>query len=581
MPRSRFLLEVLLACLFLTLAAAPAAAAPGLPPGLHFYLPLLGREMTFPLQPPTPVPPSPHPGLPLARFATDDFSGPFVCASCHNNLTDASGADVTMSTHWRATMMANAARDPLWQAKVSAEIQQHPELQAEIEATCSRCHMPMAYTQALVLGQIPAIFGDAGFLNPNHPLHQAAMDGVSCTLCHQIQPTGLGTADSFSGHFVIDTGTQPPQRTIFGPYPDPDSMGAMIMRQGSGYNPRQGLHMTGSAFCATCHTLFTDHAAAGAEGNGFPEQVPYLEWLHSSYGDGVGEDKQCQDCHMPVADGAVAIYPGWPEHEPFFQHHFVGGNIFMLKVLQAHVEELKLTASTADFETVIERTRTQLQERTADVTIPSLTREQDTLAALVRVENKTGHKLPTSYPARRAWLHVIASDASGRVLFESGRALSDGGIVGNDGDLDPAGFEPHHTTISDPTDVQIYEAIMQDAGGQTTFTLLDAAAYGKDNRLLPEGFDKATASADIAVVGAAATDPDFVGGADAVVYEIDVSGRPGPFTVRAELLYQSLMLGFVQDLRRSSTPEIERFSRYFEQADRLPTLIDAAQATLP
>lgn len=581
MFRPRFFLEVLAACLLTVIVAAPIAAAPGLPPGLRFYLPLLGQGMTFPVQPPTPVPPSPHPGLPLARFATDDFSGPFICANCHNDLTDAGGADVTMSTHWRATMMANAAKDPLWQAKVSAEVQQHPDMQAEIEAACSRCHMPMAYTQALAQGQIPAMFGEAGFLNPSHPLHQAAMDGVSCTLCHQIQPTGLGTPDSFSGHFVIDTSTQAPQRTLFGPYPDPDSMGAMIMRQGSGYNPRQGLHMTGSAFCATCHTLFTQHVAAEDETAGFPEQVPYLEWLHSSYGDGVGEDRQCQDCHMPLAQGAVAIYPGWPEHEPFFQHHFVGGNIFMLKVLQAHVAELNLTASTADFAAVIERTRTQLQERTADVTLSSLGREQDVLVAVVHVANKTGHKLPTGYPARRAWLHVIASDATGRVLFESGRALSDGGIVGNEGDLDPAAFEPHHTTISNPTDVQIYEAIMQDAGGQTTFTLLDAAAYGKDNRLLPAGFDKTTASADVAVMGGAKADPDFVGGSDDVTYEIDVTGRPGPFTVRAELLYQSLMQGFVQDLRQSSGPEIERFARYFEQADRLPTVIDAAEATLP
>ena len=581
MFRSRFLLRAAALIVALLTLTAAIMAAPADPPATRFYLPLIGRGMAFPLLPPTPLPPASHPGLPLSRFATDDFSGPFVCANCHANLTDAGGHDVTMSTQWRASTMANAARDPLWQAKVSAEIARHPELQAEIEATCSRCHMPMAYTQALVKGQTPAIFGENGFLNPAHPLHHAAMDGVTCTLCHQIQPDGLGTPASFSGHFAIETSTTPPQRTLFGPYPDPDGMGAMIMRQGSAYNPRQGQHLTGSALCATCHTLFTNHALAANGDNGFPEQVPYLEWLHSSYGDGQGQDRQCQDCHMPVAQGAVAIYPGWPQHEPFYQHHFVGGNLFMLKILQAHVGELGLTASTADFEAAIERTRAQLQEQTAEITIPAFVQDQNLLRATVRVANQSGHKFPTSYPARRAWLHLTASDAEGRVFFESGRPLSDGGIVANDADLDPTSFEPHYTRILAPTQVQIYEAIMADAAGNPTFTLLDAAAYAKDNRLLPAGFDKTTALPAIAVIGGAATDADFTGGADEVIYEIDAAGRPGPYQLKVELLYQSLMAGFVQDLRLSNTPQVERFGRYFDQADKTPIRIDAVEVVGP
>lgn len=579
MLRIRFFLEALAGCLVFVFLMRATAAAPATPPVPHFYLPLLGRGMTFPLLPPTPAPPYPHPGLPLARFATDDFTGPFVCANCHNDLADASGNDVTISSHWRATMMANAATDPLWQAKVSAEIAHHPQLQAEIEATCSRCHMPMAYTQGVVKGQPVAMFGEDGFLNPAHPLHQAAMDGVSCTLCHQIQPSGLGTPASFDGHFAIDTSGQTPQRMLFGPYPDPDSLGAMIMRQGSGYNPKQGTHLWGSEFCASCHTLFTSAVPASNQTPGFPEQVPYLEWLHSSYGDGQGEDRQCQDCHMPTADGAVAIYSGWPEHDPFYQHQFDGGNSLMLKILQANVAELGLTASTVDFAATIDRARVQLQQQTAEVAIPALLLGENLLQASVRVTNKTGHKFPTGYPARRAWLHVTVTDAAGRQVFDSGRPLPDGGIVGNDADLAANAFEPHYTTISHPGDVQIYEAIMQDAAGQPTLTLLEAVAYGKDNRLLPEGFDKTTASPEVAVAGEASADPDFLGGSDEARYEIDVTGYSGPFSLRVELLYQSLTPGFVQDLRLSDTPEAERFGRYFDRADKSPVLVDSAQAT--
>ena len=49
-----------------------------------------------------------------------------------------------MVTDWRSTMMANAARDPYWQASVRREILDHPKLTAAIEDKCATCHMPMA-----------------------------------------------------------------------------------------------------------------------------------------------------------------------------------------------------------------------------------------------------------------------------------------------------------------------------------------------------------------------------------------------------------------------------------------------------
>ncbi len=71
--------------------------------------------------------PGPGPGAGLAAttltiFETDDFSGSGICALCHSRLTDEAGTDVSNDAQWRSTMMANAAKDPLWQAKISAEV---------------------------------------------------------------------------------------------------------------------------------------------------------------------------------------------------------------------------------------------------------------------------------------------------------------------------------------------------------------------------------------------------------------------------------------------------------------------------
>ena len=85
----------------------------------------------------------------LTTFETDDFSGSGICAMCHSSLTDEVGNDVSNDAHWRSTMMANAAKDPLWQAKISSGIDRNPQVQAVIEEKCSRCHMGMARYQAI------------------------------------------------------------------------------------------------------------------------------------------------------------------------------------------------------------------------------------------------------------------------------------------------------------------------------------------------------------------------------------------------------------------------------------------------
>jgi hypothetical protein len=162
------------------------------------------------------------------------------------------------------------------------------------------------------------------------------------------------------------------------------------------------------------------------------------------------------------------------------------------------------------------------------------------------------------------WLHLAVRDASGDVVFESGRFEKDGSIAGNDNDADAARFEPHHEEIRTADQVQIYEPILADHEGAVTTVLLSGLTYAKDNRLLPKGFDKASAEDAVAVNGRARDDDDFAAGGDRIRYVVDTGDARGPFVVEAELWYQPVGYRWAHNLGDRESPETRRFVGYFE-----------------
>ena len=517
-------------------------------------------------------------GTTLTTFETTEFSGSGVCAFCHSSLRDSTGNDVSIDSQWRSTMMANSGKDPLWQAKISSEVNRNPSLQSVIEEKCSRCHMGMARYQAITDSSVVGVLG-SGFIATNHYLHAAAMDGVSCTLCHQIQDVSLGLPESFTGRYVIDTSTFPPYRDAFGPYFQPVQH---PMEMHSGFTPAPGQHIANSALCGTCHTLYTPSVdAAGKVIGEFPEQTTYLEWEHSVSGGGIGTT--CQDCHMPDALGSVVISnrPMWLSgRSPFGQHHLVGGNSFMVNLLKTNAPAIGVTADTAHFDSTIARTNTQLQNNTASLSVASASVTNDMLSVAIGVQNMAGHKFPSGIPARRCWIHVTVKDARGRLVFESGKPQADGSIAGNDADLNALLYEPHYDVITSPNQVQIYEPVMLDSDGAVTYTLLRAASYAKDNRLLPMGFNKAAAPYDISVRGEAANDANFTAGTDQVTYRINVSGKRRPLSVSAELSYQPVSYSFAENLRQDGTDLTNRFFGFYDQSVKTPKVISSVQKSV-
>ncbi|HXC59040.1 MAG TPA: hypothetical protein VN645_06965 [Steroidobacteraceae bacterium] len=481
------------------------------------------------------------------------------CAACHNGLVAPSGERLSIGHDWSVSAMANSARDPYWQASVRRETLDHPKAASVIEDECAACHMPIPRYRARMAGHLGSVFAVLSAA-PSSEMHRQGMDGVSCSVCHQLSPDGLGGENTWNGQFLLSKSVN--GRSLeYGPFPIDSGLRRIMRSSSGGFEPTEGEHIRQSELCASCHTLRTQALAAdGSVIGSLPEQMPFLEWRHSRY----ANERSCQSCHMPVVDGPLAVSRVLGEPRPeLARHFFIGANFFLQSMLARYADALSMTAPSPLLTAASARTVEYLSSRAATLEVATQ-REGTELRAHVQVTNLGGHKLPTAYPSRRAWLHIRVIDAAGRPVFESGALRPDGSIVGNDNDVDPLRFEPHYQQIRSEEQVQIYESVLGDASGRVTTGLLGATHYLKDNRLLPAGFDKFTASEDIRVVGEARDDAAFDASGHRVDYVIEVSGRTGPFTVEAQLLYQPISYRWAHNLSAYNAPEPRRFVSYYE-----------------
>ena len=464
--------------------------------------------------------------------------------------------------------MANSARDPYWQASVRRESLEHPQAAAMIEDECAACHMPMPRYRARMAGHLSPVFAVLS-ASPSNELHRQGLDGVSCSVCHQMSPEGLGSEGTWNGQFVL---SRPGNgRSIeYGPFPIDPGLRRIMRSSSGGFEPTEGEHIRRSELCASCHTLRTQALSADGRVIGsLPEQMPFLEWRHSRY----ATERSCQSCHMPMVDGPLAISRVLGEPRPQLARHvFTGANFFLQSMLARYRDDLSVTAPSPLLAAASARTVQYLSSSAA--TLEARThREGSELGVRIQVTNLGGHKLPTAYPSRRAWLHIRVTDAAGNLVFESGALRPEGSIVGNDNDADPLRFEPHYRQIRSAEQVQIYESVLGDVSGRVTTGLLGATHYLKDNRLLPAGFDKRTASEDIRVVGEAADDAAFDATGHGIDYIIDVSGHTGPFAIEAQLMFQPIAYRWAHNLSAFDAPEPRRFVSYYQSLQGMSATI--------
>ena len=250
-------------------------------------------------------------------------------------------------------------------------------------------------------------------------------------------------------------------------------------------------------------------------------------------------------------------------------------------MLRDHADELRVQAPAAALEATLAATRSQLRERSARVAIEGGKRTENALAFEVHLENLTGHKLPTAHPTRRAWLRVAVRDDQGVLLFVSGDTDARGRILGADGEplpseLGAGPIEPHRDVVRTPDQVALYHAVMADAQGTPTHTLLRGATWLHDNRLLPHGWSSSHPDAARTVPVGVDADADFTAGGDRVRFELALA-TAGPVTIEAALLYQPLSARWAAELLRWRTPELEAFRRMYAQAELAPERLAEAR----
>ncbi|MBI5836755.1 MAG: hypothetical protein HZB25_05900 [Candidatus Eisenbacteria bacterium] len=481
-------------------------------------------------------------------FGGGTFQDHTVCANCHGGYDPA----VEPARNFNGSMMAQAARDPLFYACVAVAEQDAPSS----GDLCLRCHTPFGWM--------------SGRSQPTSGSQLTALDrdGVACDFCHRsvdpVYKPGVSPAEDpavlggllpghtpagySNGQYVSD-----PDSRKRGPFPSTVAPHTYLA---------SAFHRS-SEFCGTCHEVSNPafNRIAGADYAPGPLDQPadsisstslmplertYSEWKASAFPSGVyapdfagnkadGIVAVCQDCHLKDVLGKGCNDPAAPLRADMPLHDMTGGNSWMPGVIGSlYPTETDPAALSA----AAQRAVGMLQKAaTVDLTVAT---EGDSFRATVTITNRCGHKLPTGYPeGRRMWLHLVARRADGTVIYESGA------------------YDPVSGQLAMSPSPGVYEAelglspslasaIGKPHGPGFHFALNDTLY--KDTRIPPQGFTNAA----FAAFGGTPVDPERPGVRYADGQNWDVAEYSLPrsaYSVKATLMYQTTSKEYVEFLR--------------------------------
>ncbi len=498
---------------------------------------------------------------------TFPIQAPGECFNCH---ADYDPDHIEPWDTWAGSMMANAARDPIFWAAVDVANHDGAELGFEgVGEFCLRCHTPSGWLAGRAnAGSGADPVGDADGCGLSGDLDGTDNDfsGLTCHFCHRMQinadpPAGQDSVYLENASFWIDDEicptTMPPAQEPCraGPY-DYDGLPnhSLPMHEWSysGYEVSNDL-------CGNCHNvtspLLNLKDDSGQDtGVPFPIERTFKEWQQSAMGDtGSPQFENCSACHMPDATQDPACASSQCRNNRTGDmpiHQLAGGNAWIPQVLKGEYG-VGLDRD-ASFDATTEWALDLLQNQSAgvDVSVPTVVGAGEELDFVVRVTNLTGHKLPTGYgEGRRMWLHVVIRDGEGSEIWESGA------------------WSPSTGELSQDDQLQIYEVqqgiwnyngtggcdVESAATGHHLFHFVKNDCVALDNRIPPLGFTGAT---DLETQPVGYAYPETAPGSgilvnyDDVGYKVKVpESTPSPVSVEATLRYQTASKEYIEFLR--------------------------------
>jgi Cytochrome c554 and c-prime len=479
-------------------------------------------------------------------LAFPDFTDADTCASCHGGGISGDTSFLPSDT-WAGTMMANAARDPVFFAALAVANQDKPGL----GTYCLRCHSPTAFVSGHATPPDGSAFDDID------------KQGIGCDTCHRAtQSAGADAPYILSDAqlvFTEDTGKH-------GPYED-----TMSPAHGSVVEDS----MADAHFCGQCHQVtnpdvFLRDASGKDTGLEFPLDTTYEEWKSSDFGQ--PNQKTCQDCHMPKKIGMKPVTKLFdsPLHPDPREHGFVGGNHWGIQAVMAANPD-RAQSFAKPFSQALQST---LDNLAAGVKLtltdaPKGFTAGGAFQVKVKVENLTGHKFPTGYAeTRRAWIGVTVVGADMKEQTLAG------------------GYDLTTGKIQDTPAVHVYHAEHGAWDGSKGVVEPHIALHDMiitDTRIPPAGFKASTTTKPLG-------DVDFSDGnggyksSDEVTLDLtwpgDVSGQ---ITLSARLYYQSMTPEHVEFLDGANTTNAKgkELAAVFEATGRgAPLVIAKAEALL-
>ncbi len=354
-----------------------------------------------------------NPAPTVSQLTTSQLLDPATCQSCHP----------TQFADWKGSMHAYASDDPLF---IAMNQRGQRETDGGLGAFCIQCHAPMAVqlgfsTDGLNLGTT-----DAGYLK-----------GVTCFFCHSVA-TVTGTHDnplvlSFDGG--LRGSIKPPEPALISTMP-----------HGGTYSPLLDSEIvTSASMCGPCHDIVNGHGAA--------LERTFQEWEASAFSQDTTGGNTCNQCHMLQSTSLVPIstLPGSPNRE-LHAHNFPAIDIALIPFANAPAQQ-------------------QAVQQFLDTSLSMALCVDPTPAGYqiqAYVDNvAAGHKWPSGAAQdRRPWVQLVAADADGGVMYQSG-------VV-------PPGTPP--TEIDDPDMWMLRDCMFGADGGQVEMFW---QAYSTEGNELP------------------------------------------------------------------------------------------------